>query len=176
MARHVESVGKQIASSTGEYLAEKRHVRLHQLRVTRRRQGLSLRCVAKRMNLPISTVRAQEEHRLELTLSDLYRWQEVLEVPLSELLSEPIDDLSDNVLDRARMLRVMKTARSIHGKATTQEKHELAETLVSQLLQVMPELESIAAWPSVGQRRTRDEPGRIAENVISDDWLSADAH
>jgi hypothetical protein len=43
--------------------------------------------------------------------------------------------------------------------------------LTEQLLEIMPELKEVAAWPAVGHRRRADEMGRIAENPISDDWL-----
>jgi hypothetical protein len=45
--------------------------------------------------------------------------------------------------------------------------HTLAERLIDQLLDVMPELAGISGWPSVGQRRTLDELGRIAEQPYS---------
>ena len=86
---------------------------LHQLREARRRQGLSVRCVAQRLNMSVGEVRAQEEEQADILLSELYRWQSVLEVPLEELLNEPQDTLSPRVLMRARMLRVMKTARAL---------------------------------------------------------------
>jgi hypothetical protein len=35
----------------------------------------------------------------------------------------------------------------------------------------MPELQDVAAWHSVGQRRTQDEMGRIAEQTIPDTFV-----
>ena len=152
-------------SSTG------REKPLQHLSAARRRQGLSLRCVAKRLNTTIADVRDQEDENRDLLLSELYAWQQVLEVPISELLAEPDDSLSPQVLDRARMLRVMKTARAVRSHAKTAEQQHLAETLLDQLTDVMPELKSVSAWPSVGQRRTSDEMGKIVENPIPENWL-----
>ena len=40
--------------------------------------------------------------------------------------------------------------------------------LVGQLIDLMPELAEVSAWHSVGQRRTQDELGRIAEQSLPD--------
>ena len=67
--------------------------KLQQLGEARRRQGLSIRCVAQRLNKTIAEVRAQEAETADLPLSELYRWQGVLEVPMEELLKGPEDAL-----------------------------------------------------------------------------------
>jgi len=144
---------------------------LQQLREARRRQGLSVRCVAQRLNMTVGEVRAQEEGQADLLLSELYRWQSVLDVPLEELLADPQDELSTRVLMRARMLRVMKTARALRAQARSESEHRLAKLLIGQLIEIMPELKEVAAWPTVGQRRTADEMGRIAEHPIPDDFM-----
>ncbi len=144
---------------------------LQQVGQARRRQGLSVRCVAQRLNMSVGEVRAQEDDQADMLLSELYRWQSVLEVPLEELLAEPEDTLSSRVLTRARMLRVMKTARALRAQARSESEHRLAKLLVSQLIEIMPELKEVAAWPTVGHRRTADEMGRIAERPIPDDFM-----
>lgn len=144
---------------------------LQQLGEARRRQGLSVRCVAQRLGMSVGEVRAQEEEDADLPLSELYRWQSVLEVPLEELLSDPQDALSPKVLMRARMLRVMKTARAMRAQARSEAEHRLSKLLISQLIEIMPELKEVAAWPTVGHRRTADEMGRIAERTIPDDFM-----
>jgi hypothetical protein len=144
---------------------------MQQLHEARRRQGLSVRCVAQRLNLSVGEVRAQEDVHADMLLSDLYRWQSVLEVPLEELLADPQDGLSPRVLMRARMLRVMKTARALRAQARSESEHRLAKLLISQLIEIMPELKEVSAWPTVGHRRTADEMGRIAENPIPDDFM-----
>ena len=146
--------------------------RLQQLGAARRRQGLSVRCVAQRLHKTVSEVRTQEEESTDLLLSELYRWQAVLEVPVEELLCEPDDSLSHRVLTRARMLRIMKTARAIRRQARSESERRLARLLEEQLLEIMPELKEVAAWPRVGHRRSNDECGRIAENPISEEWMN----
>ena len=106
-----------------------------------------------------------------MTLSELYRWQAVLDVPLEELLADPQDALSPRVLMRARMLRVMKTARALRAQARSESEHRLAKVLIGQLIEIMPELKEVAAWPTVGHRRTADEVGRIGERPIPDDFM-----
>jgi hypothetical protein len=144
---------------------------LHQVGEARRRQGLSVRCIAQRLSLTVGEVRAKEEPQADMLLSELYRWQSVLEVPLEELLADPQESLSSRVLTRARMLRVMKTARALRAQARTESEHRLAKLLISQLIEIMPELKEVAAWPTVGHRRTADEMGRIAERTIPDDFM-----
>lgn len=144
---------------------------LQQVGDARRRQGLSIRCVAQRLNLTVGEVRAQEEPTADMPLSELYRWQSVLEVPLEELLADPQDSLSSRVLTRARMLRVMKTAQALRAQSRTDSERRLSKLLISQLVEIMPELKEVAAWPTVGHRRTADEMGRIAERTIPDDFM-----
>jgi transcriptional regulator with XRE-family HTH domain len=145
--------------------------KLHQLGEARRRQGLSVRCVAQRLGMSVGELRAQEDEHADLLVSELYRWQAVLEVPMEELLEEPNDTLSSRVLTRARMLRVMKTARALRAQARSESENRLAKLLISQLIEIMPELREVAAWPTVGHRRTADELGRIAERTIPDDFM-----
>jgi transcriptional regulator with XRE-family HTH domain len=145
--------------------------RLQKLSEARRRQGLSIRCVAQRLGRTVSEVRAQENENSDLLVSDLYRWQAALEVPIEELLEEPDDALSTSVLTRARMLKVMKTAMALRRQARSEGERRLIRLLIDQLLEIMPELKEVSAWPAVGHRRRADEMGRIAENPISDDWL-----
>lgn len=144
---------------------------LQQVGEARRRQGLSVRCIAQRLSLTVGDVRAKEDPHADMLLSELYRWQSVLDVPLEELLADPQDSLSSRVLTRARMLRVMKTARALRAQARTESEHRLAKLLISQLIEIMPELKEVAAWPTVGHRRTADEMGRIAERTIPDDFM-----
>ncbi|HEY3394809.1 MAG TPA: hypothetical protein VGK58_19035 [Lacipirellulaceae bacterium] len=130
-----------------------------------------MRCVAQRLGRSVSEVRAQEEESADIFLSELYRWQAALEVPIDELLHEPQDTLSPRVLTRARLLRIMKTAMAIRRQARSEAERRLARQLVEQLLEIMPELKEVAGWPAVGHRRSANELGRIGENPISDDWL-----
>jgi transcriptional regulator with XRE-family HTH domain len=144
---------------------------LQKLSAARRRQGLSVRCVAQRLGRTVGEVRAQESEQADLLVSELYRWQAALEVPIEELLAEPVDSLSPRVQMRAQLLKVMKTAMAIRRQARSEAERRLGRLLVDQLLEIMPELKEVSGWPAVGHRRRSDELGRIGENPISDDWL-----
>jgi len=156
---------------SGSEIKQKSPGRGHQLAEVRNRQGLSQRCVANRLGISVAEVREQEEPSFDLTISQLYRWQAALDVPVDELLNELEDTLLPDVKGRARMLRVMKTAQAVQSHARTGTQQQLAETLVDQLIDAMPELRAVSAWPSVGQRRTSEDFGRIVENPISEQWL-----
>ena len=145
--------------------------KLHQVGAARRRQGLSVRCVAQRLGIPASEVSAQEDEHTDMLLSELYRWQAAVDVPITELIVGPTETLSPPVLTRARMLLIMKTAMAIRRGARSEAERSLARLLIDQILEIMPELREVSAWPTVGHRRTADEMGRIAENPISDDWI-----
>lgn len=141
---------------------------LHRLSTVRRQQGISLRNVARRLNADISIVRQQEDEASDLPLSVLYEWQKVLEVPVTELLVDCNAPLSPPVMERARMVKVMKTVAAIAEKANTPSLKRLLQMLCDQLLEIMPELTDVAPWHSVGQRRTLEEFGRAVERQMPD--------
>ncbi len=145
--------------------------RLHRIRTVRRLQGVSLRTAARQLGTTVSDIRAQEDESADLRLSELYKWQAALDVPLEELLVEPTSPLSRPVTERARLVRVMKTAAAILEQASTPQLTRLAERLVNQLIELMPELQGVGPWHSVGRRRSLDEYGRIAEQCVPDDSL-----
>lgn len=144
---------------------------LQTLGAARRRQGLSLRCVAQRLGRTVSEVRLQEDEHADILVSELYRWQAALEIPVDELLNEPDDALSPRVQMRAQLLKIMKTAMAMRRQARSEAERRMSRLLVEQLLEIMPELKEVSAWPAVGHRRRADEMGRIGENPIPDDWL-----
>ena len=143
----------------------------HRISEVRRRQGISLRSVARQMGIELREARRQEAASTDLTLSQLHRWQQVLGVPLEELLVESDAPLSRPVMERARLLRIMKTAAAIRERAQSASIRRMAEMFVEQLVEVMPELEQVSPWHAVGQRRSLDELGRTAEQSIPDDFL-----
>lgn len=141
---------------------------LHRVAEIRRKQGVSLRSAARRMGTSIEQVRRQEQATCDMTLGELYHWQQALGVPISELLVDVDAPLSQPVLTRARLLRVMKTARSISENSENVSVERLCKMLEEQLIELMPELKDVSPWHSVGQRRTQDELGRIAEHPLPD--------
>ena len=65
----------------------------------------------------------------------------------------------------------MKTVRSIQQRARQAPMRRLVETLVAQLVEVMPELTEAAPWPAVGHRRRRHELGQAFFRRLSLDPL-----
>jgi len=141
---------------------------LHRIADARRRQGISVRSAARRLQTSMDQIRRQEEPSCDMPLSELYRWQRALEVPVTELLVDSDAPLSEPVLTRARLLRIMKTVRAIKDSCNTPSIQRFATMLETQLVELMPELKDVSAWHSVGQRRSPDELGRTAERIFPD--------
>ncbi|MEO0529217.1 MAG: helix-turn-helix transcriptional regulator [Planctomycetota bacterium] len=138
----------------------------HRLAQIRQRQGISIRSAARRMGVTMEQVRREERPDSDPTLSVLARWQVALEVPLNELLIDNDAPLSAPIIKRAKWLRLMKTVKALGELETSPAVERMAEMLEQQVTEVMPELSDVGAWHSVGQRRTQDELGRIAEDMV----------
>ena len=108
---------------------------LHRIGTVRGQQGVSLRSAARQLGTNTTEVRRQEQEDTDLRLSELYAWQGVLEVPLDDLLVEPEGPLSKPVEDRARFVRLMKTAKALLEAAETDGERRLAQTLIDQLIE-----------------------------------------
>lgn len=142
---------------------------LHRIKTVRRQQGVSLRRVSQLLRTEMRELRREEEEATDLPLSRVYEWQRALEVPVAELLVDSNAPLSAPVMQRARLVRVMKTVAAIMEKAESTSIQRLAQTLVDQMVEIMPELKGINPWHSVGQRRSLEEYGRIVERAYPDD-------
>lgn len=168
---HVESVSPTEAKSS-----KSKKKPLQRIKTVREQQGVSVRSVARRMGKDMATIRAQEKESSDLRLSELYEWQKALEVPLVDLLDEPGTPLSRPVMERAQMVRLMKTATAILERTESTPVERMAQMLVEQLTDMMPELEHVTPWHTVGQRRSLDECGKIAENPVADHYLGQAPH
>ena len=144
---------------------------LHRLASVRRQQGVSLRNMARRLKVDVTAVCQQEQETSDLPLSVLYEWQKVLDVPVAELLVDSDGSLSAPVMERARLVKLMKTAAAIMEKAHTPSMRRMVTMLVEQLVEIMPELRDVAPWHTVGQRRTLDDYGRAVERQLPDDIM-----
>jgi transcriptional regulator with XRE-family HTH domain len=145
--------------------------RLHRLGAVRRQEGISRRTIARRLGIGVRDVQAQEQESADMPLSALYRWKEVLNVPISELLEENASEASSPVMFRAKLVRVMRTAITILERTRNAATHRMARFMVEQLLEIMPELKDTGAWPSVGKRRSRRELGRAAQFQLPADVM-----
>lgn len=143
---------------------------LHRLAKARRQQGMSLRTMARRLRVDVATIVAQEQETADPSLSVIYAWQRILDVPVADLLEEADARLSAPVFERARLVKLMKTAAAILEKAHSNSLRGLVTALIEQLVEIMPELRDVTAWNTVGQRRTLDDYGRVAERQVPDDF------
>jgi transcriptional regulator with XRE-family HTH domain len=149
--------------------SSRRGRQLHRIAEVRRQQGVTLRNVARRLGLSLPVVRRQEEADCDLRLTDLHRWQQVLDVPVAELLEEGDGQLSGPVLERSRMVKLMKTAAALRERTEGTSAGRIVDMLVEQILEIMPELADVTPWHTVGQRRTLDDVGRTARATVPDD-------
>lgn len=138
---------------------------LHRLRSVRRTEGISRRAMARRLNTDVHSV-AQQEDSADVSLSTLYQWQAALGIPIEELLMDPGPDLSPPVLQRSKILRLMKTAMSIVEQARQTPVRRMGQNMVDEILEIMPELKGVGGWPTVGQRRSLKELGRAAQRFF----------
>ena len=145
--------------------------RMHRIRTVRLQQGASLRSVARQSGIDVRQLRLQEQESTDVRLSDLQKWQRALDVPLTELIVEPDSNLSQPIMERARMVKIMKTAAAIRERAESVKIQRMAQMLVEQLTEIMPELEDVNPWHEFGQRRGLEEYGRIVDRTIPDDML-----
>ena len=148
---------------------ERRGRSFHRIAEVRRLQGVTLRNVARRLGLPLAVVRRQEEPDCDLRLSELLKWQSVLEVPVAELLVEGEGQLSGPVLQRSRMVKLMKTAAAIRERTQATTVGRMVAMLIDQILELMPELADVTPWHTVGQRRSLGDVGRTARCPVSDE-------
>ncbi|MBA61820.1 MAG: hypothetical protein CMJ76_05575 [Planctomycetaceae bacterium] len=139
---------------------------VNRIAFVREQQEMTLRSVARHTGVDVRTLRKQEKPTANLTLTELADWSKALDVPVANLIEEPESTLDNPVKKRAAMVRIMRSAMSIHDAAESGKMSALAETLVSQLVELMPELEGLAAWPQYGQRRGPEEVGRVAERPL----------
>ena len=146
---------------------------LHRVRTVRLQQGMSLRSAARHMGTDVRSLRHQEREETDLRISELLKWQKALDVPLAELVVETDVPLSRPVLERARLIRLMKTAAAIRERAEAEGIQRMAEMLVEQLVEIMPELEHVSPWHTYGQRRSMEEQGRVVERRISEDVFTS---
>ena len=142
---------------------------LHRLETVREREGISRRTVARRLNTSISDVKRQENETADLLLSTLYKWQEALEAPISELLVDCHEPLSSPVKKRAKLLRIMKTAVTILERCRQTSIRRMAQMLVEQLIELMPELEGVGPWPAVGKSRLPSDYGQVMHRRLPDE-------
>ena len=68
-----------------------------------------------------------------------------------------------------QLVRLMKTTLALSGRANEDGVRLMAQTLVDQLVEIMPELRDVLAWHTVGTRRGSHELGSAAERTLPGD-------
>jgi transcriptional regulator with XRE-family HTH domain len=145
-----------------------RAIPLHRLGEARRHEEVTRRTMAHRLDITVEEVRRQECETADLPLSVLHKWAKVLHVPVTQLVQEADDPLAMPLFNRAQMVLVMKTATTILERAGDLRTKRLAQTMVDQLIEIMPELRGVSAWPTLGKsRRGFDELGSAVERGLS---------
>lgn len=137
------SLGSSPRRLNGNASSRTRPRRLHRIQTVRRQQEVTLRTAARKLGTTLREARLQEDESTDLRLSDLLKWQKILGVPLLDLLVEPDTGLSRPVGERARLVRLMKTAMVLFETASSAPLRRLAQNLVGQLLELMPELRGV---------------------------------
>ena len=143
---------------------------LQRVAKAREQQGFSLRTIARRTGIDLRTLRTHELPTTDLKLSELRAWQLALEVPLVDLVEDDLQPLSSPVKDRAMLVRIMKTVVAIKEAEGSPRVQRLSEMLFNQMVELMPELKEIGAWPQHGSRRNSGN-SRIIEQQVNTNSL-----
>lgn len=149
-------------------LSESKHAfLLNRIAEVRDQQGISLRTVSRRTGLPVRELRVQEQPSANLSLKELHLWKEALEVPLEHLLIDRDLSICESIQSRASLVKIMKTVASVREIVVSQRLVRLIDMLRNQLVELMPELSSVHAWPANGNRRAQEELGKMAVEPIA---------
>lgn len=148
---------------------------LHQIELVRERQDVALRTAVRKLKLPAGSVREQLDPASDLTLSQLYAWQQILNCPVSELLVDEDQRLSEPIKNRAALLQLMKTAVTIRSAAKSGGIKTLSEMLVEQLVELFPEFRDVMPWGGDGNVSRKVCCAAIASRKYPDDWFAQTA-
>lgn len=116
---------------------------LHRISEVRKSQKVTARTISRNLGISLKEVRQQENSCFDLRISDLQKWCGLLKVPISELIVETESGLSSPVKERSKMIRIMKLAIEIQNAKSLRSAKILSESLLSQITEIMPELEQM---------------------------------
>ena len=137
----------------------------HRTRDVRIQQGLSVRTMARRLGIDLRSYRRLEDPGYDLTLSQLQAIQRALDVPIQDLLFDQ-HTLSRPVEERAKLVRVMKTAVALRESGAPTRVQRMCTMLCEQLVDLMPELATVGGWPQFGARRGQSALGKVLSQPI----------
>jgi transcriptional regulator with XRE-family HTH domain len=144
---------------------------LHRLAVVRKRRKLSLDEAARRLKLPAEEAERQEQATNDLTLSVLYRWQQMLKVPVGELLVDGAEPLGLPAVEAEKLSSVLRVALLILHQTKQPGIRRMAHTLVDQLVELSPGLRAIAESHTAGQAHRFDDQGRALKGSLPLDFF-----
>lgn len=137
----------------------------HRIARVREQQGVSQRTMARRLGIDVKSLQRLEQPESDVSLSQLLAVQQALEVPLIDLLEDG-NELSRPIAERAKMVKVMKTAVALREAKGSPRTARLATMLCEQLVDVMPELAEVSGWPQFGSRRGPSALGKALAQPI----------
>lgn len=137
----------------------------NRIALVREQQGISQRTMARRMGVDLKSYQALENPSADLRLSELMALRQALDVPMVDLL-EDTQELSRPVAERAKMIKVMKTAVALRDTPGNPRQQRMVATLCEQLCDVMPELAEVSGWPQFGSRRGKSALGKALSQPI----------
>jgi transcriptional regulator with XRE-family HTH domain len=138
---------------------------LHRIAKIREQQGISERTMARRLDMDVKRYRELENPQSDLCLSQVIAIQTALEVPICDLL-EDRQGLSRPVEERAKLLKIMKTAMALKEAKINARTDRMAQMLCEQLVDLMPELAEVSGWPQFGARRGASAVGKALQQPI----------
>lgn len=138
---------------------------LHRIAKIREQQGITERTMARRLGVDVKRYRQLEDPHCDLSLTQLIAIQAALEVPIGDLL-EDRQGLSRPVEERAKMLKIMKTAVALKEAKISARADRMAQMLCEQLVELMPELAEVSGWPQFGARRGASAVGKALQQPI----------
>lgn len=145
---------------------------LHHLREVRLREEVSLRTMSRRLGVRLATVKEQESCSTDIPLSVLYQWQSALGVPAGELLVDGDDPLSSPKEKRDKLLQLMKTASSLSEQSKQLEIRRMIETIINQLIEIMPELDEAHSEIVEETRRKPIDFSRMLESSLPESMFT----
>jgi transcriptional regulator with XRE-family HTH domain len=144
---------------------------LHRLSIVRKLRKLTLNEVARQLQLPYEEARRQEQETSDLALSQLYRWQRLLQVPIADLLVDGDESLGVPAVKKEALTAVLEVALQIIAHTRQPGIRRIAHTLVDQLVELSPELKPIADAHTAGQAHLFDEQGRALKGALPVDFF-----
>jgi hypothetical protein len=135
---------------------------LHRIRDVRRREEMSVRTLARKLDRTVAIVKKMEHPDTDMRISCLRTVADAIGVPSSELLC----DTDHNESQRLRGLLVRVT-KAIHSLRSFQGRRgqRLCESILALIDEELPTAE-INELHAVGQRRSLDDIGRAGTPIV----------